>query len=262
MRKFVIVTTCKGRLAHLKQTAPLVMESIKDRPNWQWLVVDYDCPDDTRHWLTDEHPDAIVVAVDKAPKFNKPSALNIGAATAFGHLNANYVVFQDADTIVKDPEIYEWIEDNAAPDSFLIYPSDGGTKDLTGFLALGKKAFIDSLGFDVAFDVWGGEDLEYRLRLYLLLGYFFDEVPPDFLGSIAHSDQMRTQFQGKQDVELLKFSSLDKIFHKFATVLQKPVQEAAAGEDGRYILRLLGILPDLSHAAAGGTRARHAINSC
>ena len=61
-----VITTCKGRLEHLKQTLPRWLAE----PNVFVTVVDYDCPDGTAAWVKENYPEVEVIHVKNRPKFN------------------------------------------------------------------------------------------------------------------------------------------------------------------------------------------------
>ncbi len=73
-----VVTTCKGRLEHLRATLPHLM----DLPDCEVVVVDYDCPERSGDWVRAEYPSAIVAKVEASPLFNVSHARNVGAAAA------------------------------------------------------------------------------------------------------------------------------------------------------------------------------------
>jgi glycosyltransferase involved in cell wall biosynthesis len=84
------ITTCKGRLEHLKQSLPALMAT-----GMEVIVVDYDCPDQAGAWVQANWPQARVVAVSDRPRFNRSAARNLGAAAATGE----WLVFLDSDAI-------------------------------------------------------------------------------------------------------------------------------------------------------------------
>ena len=63
---FSIVTTCKGRLEHLKQSLPRMAA----QAGAEVIVVDYDCPDGAGAWVAENFPAVRVVRVADAPLFN------------------------------------------------------------------------------------------------------------------------------------------------------------------------------------------------
>ena len=60
------VTTCKGRLHHVRETLPLIAQQAPD----EIIVVDYGCPDRVGDWVTANVPQARVVRVDDDPGFS------------------------------------------------------------------------------------------------------------------------------------------------------------------------------------------------
>lgn len=47
-----IITTCKGRLEHLRQTLPKMLAQ-QYSSRFEVIVVDYDCPDETYRWCVE-----------------------------------------------------------------------------------------------------------------------------------------------------------------------------------------------------------------
>ena len=88
------VTTCKGRLAALKQSLPRMVA----QPHAEVIVVDYDCPEGAGAWVAAEHPAARVVQVRDAPMFNIARARNLGAQAARGE----WLGFVDADILLDE----------------------------------------------------------------------------------------------------------------------------------------------------------------
>jgi hypothetical protein len=87
-----VVTTCKGRLEHLKVTLPHMM-ALAD---CEVIVVDYDCPDRASDWVRATYPEARVVRLSEQPIFNASRARNLGVAAA----NAPWLLMLDADVMV------------------------------------------------------------------------------------------------------------------------------------------------------------------
>ena len=87
-----IVTTCKGRLHHLRRSLPNFLA----QPDTEVIVVDYDCPDETAGVCAREFPAVRVVKVENAPRFNWARARNLGAAAARG----TWIAFFDADIVM------------------------------------------------------------------------------------------------------------------------------------------------------------------
>lgn len=89
---FSIITTCKGRLDHLKQSLPRMLA----QKGTEVIVVDYSCPDGTAAHVEKHFPAARVVRVEGEKGFSNWKARNRGASVAKGKM----LVFCDADTIL------------------------------------------------------------------------------------------------------------------------------------------------------------------
>jgi Glycosyl transferase family 2 len=153
--KFSIVTTCKGRLQDLKRTLP---EFLKQE-NTEVIVVDYDCPDGTSDYVAQVHPDARVVSVADKPKFNLPHARNLGAAQASGEI----LLFLDADVLIAG-HFVEYVGRHLHERSFAHF-GPPASNSLRGQSAVWRKDFAAIGGFDELMDGYGGEDLDFYMRL-------------------------------------------------------------------------------------------------
>src|SRR5690349_8864227 len=93
------ITTCKGRLGHLKETLPrAVAQGLK------CIVVDYSCPESSGAWVESNFPDVTVVRVEGQAGFSAAKARNAGAAVA----DTPWLAFVDAD-IVLAPRFAELV---------------------------------------------------------------------------------------------------------------------------------------------------------
>ena len=199
-----VVVTCMGRLAHLKRSAPRLLCQAGVR----YCLVDYSCPDAAGDWLSREFGGLIEaghVVVERVPDqryFNKSAAQNAGARRALKE-GAEYLCHLDADTLVA-PEFCAWLMGQVAPERFLIAALTADGRDemsLTGVLVQPVGAFEASGGFDESFEGWGAEDIEYRLRLFLLCGYAYHEIPLGLLQAIAHDDELRGRWYREPDIK-------------------------------------------------------------
>jgi hypothetical protein len=201
----VAITTCMGRLEHLKQSLPLMLEHLE----MPVVVVDYCCPDGTSDWIRGSglkgvhvvrvHPDQARTSPSGKPLFHKAHAQNIGAGKA-SWLGASNLTFIDADTLVK-PGTGDWIRGHSAPDRFIVSLTSSERKELVGFLSVPALSFRALRGFDESIEDWGQEDLDLRLRLFLKERLHFDEMPPEQLDWIRHSDELRAANYAAKDIE-------------------------------------------------------------
>ena len=156
-RTFSIITTCKGRLEHLKQTLPRMLE----QGAAEVVVVDYSCPDGTGDWVRETFPAVRVVDVKGEQGFSNWKARNAGAAAATGNL----LLFCDADTILAPnagdsiaralpPKTYGFFKRNATA-RFNKAGLRLGSNQLRGFHAIPAPAFRRLGGYDDVLRGWG-----------------------------------------------------------------------------------------------------------
>jgi glycosyltransferase involved in cell wall biosynthesis len=173
---FSIITTCKGRLEHLKRTLPRML----DQGAAEVIVVDYSCPDGTGQWVRKHFPAVRVVALEGEEGFSNWRGRNAGAAVATGDL----LLFCDADTILA-PGAGEAITRELPPRSFGFFKRGStqrfnkarlrlGTNQLRGFHAIPLRVFRNLGGYDEVLRGWGAggdTDLEDRMGLAGLKGH-------------------------------------------------------------------------------------------
>jgi hypothetical protein len=182
--RFSIVTTCKGRLAHLRQSLPRFLQ----QADAEVIVVDYDCPDATATAVARDFPAARVVAVENAALFNPADARNRGAAATDGE----WLVFLDADILVA-PDFLARVSlrDRTV---FRFGATKDGVRGINGSCILHRDDFAAIGGYDDVLDCYGGEDndLYFRLTLHGLATEMLD------IGLIAaildHDDAARMRF--------------------------------------------------------------------
>jgi hypothetical protein len=175
-----IITTCMGRLQHVRRTAPLAAAAAP------YIFVDWSCPDAAGDWVEKRLPNAHVVRVPGRKYFHKTRALNLGALRAM-KLGYEYLCFADADTLIR-PGALRWIERRLASDKMIIAYEHA---DLSGFLVVPSRAFVAVAGYDHRFRGWGLEDAEMRARLHLHGGLRFQFIGGGLLEAIAHASRLR-----------------------------------------------------------------------
>jgi GT2 family glycosyltransferase len=161
------------------------------------------------------------------PTFNKSCAHNAGAWRAI-HEGAEYLCFLDADTVVL-PGFGEYVARHVRPGKFLIAglaPGGVDVASLTGLLVVPARAFAAVGGFDESFQGWGGEDIELRLRLHLVGGLSYGEVPLELLHPIQHDDSLRTRFYEERSVARSNATNMQRIREKMRSWPARPESSA------------------------------------
>lgn len=173
------VTVCKGRLAHLKRTLPLLAA----QPETEAIVVDYGCPQGTRVWVGANLPAVRIVNVDDDPGFCVARGRNLGAAAA----SAARLCFVDADVRVLEG-FSAWAREHALPRHY--YRAQPASEDVWGTCICTAGDFSSAGGYDEAFRGWGGEDDDLYLRLEDA-GCSPSSFPAALLEPISHEDGER-----------------------------------------------------------------------
>lgn len=186
MRSIAFITTCKGRLHHLKQTLPRFVSCAPD----EIVVVDYGCPDGSAAWVEENFPDVQVVRVTDDPYFCLSRARNKGAAI----VGSEWLCFIDADMLV-DSEWVAWMRESLQDGCFYRVEEIEGDRDRNawGTCICPRSAFQAVGGYDEIMRGWGGEDDDLYLRLRSF-GLVEREFPAKFASGIPHGDEERTAF--------------------------------------------------------------------
>lgn len=176
------VTTCKGRLEHLKTTLPSLMAL----PDCEVVVVDYDCPDGAGEWVRSTFPAAKVVRVEDRPLFNVAEARNRGVAAAA----APWLLVIDADVVVA-PTFAEEIRPLLRSGVYLRPAPLSG--ELFGTVVVASADLAEIGGYDEVFEGWGSEDVDLMARLEQI-GRRADAFPARLLSPMSHGDDLRGRF--------------------------------------------------------------------
>jgi GT2 family glycosyltransferase len=182
MDSLCYITTCKGRLEHLKQTLPRVV----GQPGVSCVVVDYDCPENTADWVTANFPQVTVVRVTGEIGFNAARARNLGARAA----KAPWLAFFDAD-ILWTLELASKVIPELQQGHF--YRAQPVTPQTWGSFICLREDFDAVGGYDEAFVGWGGEDDDLMTRL-AMLGRISSGYSAELIEEISHDDEARVRF--------------------------------------------------------------------
>jgi glycosyltransferase involved in cell wall biosynthesis len=195
-RTFSIITTCKGRLEHLKKSLPtMVAQSCNEV-----IVVDFSCPQGTGDFVSAAFPSVRVVSVEGQNHFSNWRARNAGAAVA----TSNVLIFVDADTLLA-PGAIEWAATNLPPRTYGFFDSQtsrkfnrGGPRvaanQLKGFQIVPRAAFLRVGGYDEVLEGYAAgadTDLEQRLSMIGLRRRRLDSGMVESI--IQHDASSRTQ---------------------------------------------------------------------
>ena len=187
MPRFSIVTICKGRLEHLRQSLPRALA----QPDTEVIVVDYDCPDQTAAVVGREFPAARVVKVEDQPLLSVSRARNLGAAAAQGE----WLIFLDADIVVAADFVARLTPLLAEQGRLYRFaPSKGRATGIYGSCVMSRADYAASGGYDEAIECYGGEDndLYFRLNLAGLTTTILDADLIDLV--VPHDDATRVRF--------------------------------------------------------------------
>ncbi len=183
------VTTCKGRLHHLKQTLPRVVAQGLEHI----IVVDFDCPDGTARWVKENFPTVQVIKVENQPKFLHSRANNIGGHAA----NTRWIAFFDADALLDD-QFFEKVNGTLKPGCYYIPNNANG--NTWGSCIVEKSSFQAAGGYDEAVANWGGVDMAFY-NLLNFIGITAAKYDGDLISAIPHDDHHRTQFTAEKSIE-------------------------------------------------------------
>jgi glycosyltransferase involved in cell wall biosynthesis len=201
---FSIITTCKGRLEHLKLSLPAMLAQADS----EVIVVDYSCPESAADYVDAQFPKARTVRVEGEEAFSNWKARNAGAAVARGA----FLVFCDADIVVA-ADATEQLAKLIAPLSFGYFKnvvskeaaradSALSANQLKGFQVIPRASFNEAGGYDellAGYAAGGDTELEDRLRIL--------KLEPIALGTaliervLDHDDKTRMRFHGRPAAE-------------------------------------------------------------
>lgn len=190
------VTTCKGRLQHLKQTLPRVVAQGLENI----IVVDFDCPDGTAKWVNENFPSVRVIKIENQPKFLHARTRNIGGYAA----NTRWIAFFDADALLEET-FFQKVAETIQPGYY--YTPNNPDGNTWGSCFVEKSNFELVGGYDEAVDHWGGVDIAFY-NLLNFVGVFGANYDGSLISAIKHDDGKRMEFTTEQSVEFAQQMSV------------------------------------------------------
>ena len=193
------VIPCKGRLAQLQQSLPVLVASAGHEPGVLFLVVDYDCPQHCGSWVERRYPQVKVVRLRNCPVFSLVKARNAGAS----QVQTPWLGFLDCDVLVTPEAITNLLtvlraQSMAGASCHHLFVSESRQNELAGFLACASSLFRQLEGYDETFEGWGAEDTDILLRLQQA-GCHTHLLPTGQLAALLHDDSVRTAFHVVKD---------------------------------------------------------------
>lgn len=197
-----------GRLHHLKQTLPQNLAWNVDHPSLEFVLLDYNSPDDMGSWVHAEFGEHLrsgrvrYYRNDDAQFFSYSHSRNMAARLCRGDVICNV----DADNLTG-PDFARYVEQQMVDTDLVVgcdvidgafhsIPNDLG---FTGRMAVRRKVFIETGGYDEDMIAWGYEDMDLYNRL---AGRGLRAVPMDrrFLSAVPHEDDERIAFTKVKDI--------------------------------------------------------------
>ena len=178
MSELTLVTTCMGRLDHLKQVMPGRM-LLK---NCDHVVVDWSCPENCGAWLRENFPQVRVVSVPGQAYFISPKAKNAGVRAAV----TEKVLLLDVDMLVV-PGLEDSVLSVMVPGTFAVC---GAAKGLSGAIAFFKSDWEKLGGCDETLEGYCPDDSMMCVS-FRVMGLKPVKYDWTFLSHIKHSNLQR-----------------------------------------------------------------------
>jgi predicted glycosyltransferase involved in capsule biosynthesis len=189
-----VITTCKGRLHHLRHTLPGWMA--QEGNNYEIIVVDYNDPNDCFSYvesLCDPRVRSVKANNDDV-FFNLSKARNIGAMAISEKTDT--ILFVDADTIMTNNAFINYHKGKVLnPGNFLCGWANGSMNlgaGASGGCMVWRADFFSVRGYNELTNGWGYEDVEFYERLEQIGRQ--QTAFHNGLDSIQHSNEERVMF--------------------------------------------------------------------
>ena len=240
MSNIAILTTCLGRWRFLEQSYQTWRQHLPFVTD-VCCVSDTRCPDRTLAKARGAGMRTVEVKLrsgrQEEPVFHKAKMLNAGAA-ALGIGTYDFLLLLDADTMVTE-SFHEELVKIPSSYHFAFCRAPITKRDLTGVLLVSPHDWDFVGGMDERFEGWGAEDLDLRLRLWTRASRSYWRLDPGGLVSLAHSDDLRTQFyEDKVKWDSLARNNLIMAANYYLSTGRHLAADLAARESVRELLGL------------------------
>ena len=193
------VSTCKGRLFHLRKTLPQNIKDNADYPNVEFVVLDYNSEDGLQEWIFENFQADIESGRLKYVHYPEPKHFHMAHAKNLGHRvsTGDVICTIDADNYTgkgfaaylnKQFTARKGIYCRAAKHIRRELPDTG----LGGRIALRRSDFLTIGGYNEEMGLWGPDDTDVAKRLQNI-GLQEIEIPRRYLGCIVHDDAVRQE---------------------------------------------------------------------
>ncbi len=227
--RIALVTTCKGRLQHLRQTLPKNLADNADYANCVFVVLAYE-DQEVLDYLRVAHTADIASGRlvvysyrNGGGPFRMSHAKNMAARCGMLE-GADILITQDADNFTAlgfAQFIAESFREPGIVPGIFLCPNYAHIKSLphgalrpvrgyAGRLAVWSQTFIKVGGYDEVYDCWGSEDIDMNFRLQRA-GYQMRYIPNEYLHGINHNAEVRfkeyphaQQYETPQQVDIIK----------------------------------------------------------
>jgi hypothetical protein len=188
LERITYITTCKGRLEHLKQSLPAAVAAQAAVPGEVALVVvDFACPQGAGDWVNENFPQVRVIRVEDAERWQAARARNCGAHG----VQSDWIAFFDADVVLAE-DFFERALKLLEPGHLFL--CDRPLRDAAGSCIVERAAFEAVGGYDEAMTAYAGEDTDLYDSLQRLAGLQLRQYPGEAIRMISHSDAERVRF--------------------------------------------------------------------
>lgn len=208
------ITSCKGRLHHLKQCLPTWIS--QNGFEIEVVVVDYDDPDNSFDYVFNLGNPMVraVKAHDESGFFNLSKARNIGALNADDR--ADIFFFIDADAMLTNNNFLKsHIGDVLVGGSFL---NGWGYGDGTGCCLIWRELFTRAKGYNENVDGWGFEDIDFYYRVERM--GFHQKPFICCIETIKHSDADRVAYYQNKDLQYTNLQNIDRTKRNFISRIE------------------------------------------